>query len=166
MKNYYSKIFNTRFYEGIKCYGEFDFPYLETHDIIPNNLISFPKAISKQKYIRDGFVHFYCHDREFARFFNKPWKYFSKLANYCGIISPDCSIIYNAPLFLQLESIYADRLMASWLASKGFTVIPNIRWGNKPTYRFAFEGIEPNGTVSVGSHGCIKNAEIRNLFYH
>jgi hypothetical protein len=40
-------------------------------------------------------------------------------------------------------------------------VIPNVRWGDKRTYRFCFEGVAAGSTVAVGSHGCVKSREDR-----
>lgn len=54
--------------------------------------------------------------------------------------------------------------MGSWLQRAGISVIPCIRWGKKETYDFAFDGIEPGGTIAVGSLGAMKNKETRKIF--
>ena len=45
-----------------------------------------------------------------------------------------------------------------------FTVIPNIRYGDKRTYRICCDGISKGGVIAVGSHGTLKNKEDRRIF--
>ena len=85
------------------------------------------------------------------------------LCSYDGVISPDFSIPITSPNFIQLESIGKSRIIGSWLQRMGVEVIPNIRWGGRDTYKFAFDAVEPGGSVAVGTLGCTKDVELRTL---
>lgn len=91
-------------------------------------------------------------------------EYYSILADYQGVISPDFSVFWNYPLFIQFESVCRSRVIGSWLQQNGVPVIPCVRWGKKDTFGFAFEGIESGGTVAVGTAGCMREKEIRQVF--
>ena len=54
--------------------------------------------------------------------------------------------------------------MAVWLQGNGVEIIPNVRFNDERTYTFCFDGIEPNKTVAVGTHGCIKAKEDKAYF--
>ena len=82
-----------------------------------------------------------------------------KFQNFDGLISLDCSVFWDMPLFTQIESIIESRVMASWWQYKGLNVIANIRWGKPNTYNFAFDGVEQGGTVCVSNAGCSVNKE-------
>lgn len=65
---------------------------------------------------------------------------------------------------MQIWNTYRNRAVGAWLQSNGLQVIPNIRWGDKRTYEFCFEGIEVGGTVAVSTNGCIHGQENREYF--
>lgn len=65
---------------------------------------------------------------------------------------------------MQIWNTYRNRAIAYWLQSNGVNVIPNIRWGDERTYKFAFEGIEQSGTVAISTNGCIRNKTDRYYF--
>lgn len=77
---------------------------------------------------------------------------------------PDFSIMWNYPLHTQLESTCKSRTIGAWLQHCDIPVIPNVRWGDSRTYNFAFDGIEPGGTVAVGTVGCMREREARRVF--
>ena len=81
-----------------------------------------------------------------------------------GIISPDFSLYRNMPLVMQKWNTYRSRALAYWLQENGIEVIPNVRFNDERTYEFCFDGIEKNKTVAVGTHGCIKRTEDKELF--
>ena len=68
------------------------------------------------------------------------------------------------PLVMQLWNIYRSRAIGHWLQENGIKVIPNIRFGDKRTYRFCCSGIEKGCVIAVGSHGNIKGTEDRECF--
>ena len=68
------------------------------------------------------------------------------------------------PLVMQMWNTYRGRALANWMQSNEIEVIPNVRWNDERTYDFCFDGIERSKTVAVGTHGCIKRIEDRELF--
>lgn len=109
-------------------------------------------------------VMFYEHDVKFERLWNNPKQYLPKLKEFKGIISPDFSLYRNMPLVMQEWNTYRSRALAHWLQENGIEMIPNVRFNDERTYEFCFDGIEKNKTVAVGTHGCMKRIEDKELF--
>lgn len=68
------------------------------------------------------------------------------------------------PLCMQIWNTYRGKALAYWLQDKGVEVIPNVRWGDERTYELACLGVEKYKTIAVGTHGCIRTVEGRNMF--
>ncbi len=150
-------VFHSYLVENANYEGLFELPIIYTSNEIPNNVVSFSKAMSKTWTDFDCFVMFYEHDRKFERLWNNPKQYLAKLKKFKGVISPDFSLYRNMPLCMQMWNTYRNRALATWFAQNGIKVIPNVRFNDERTYQFCFDGIEKNKTVAVGTHGCIKN---------
>ena len=93
------------------------------------------------------------------------------LKRFPGIITPDCSLYVDAPLVVQLTSIYLNRAVGYYLRKQGLCVIPNIRWGDERTFttevfrdKVAFLGVDKHSIVSIGTFGQIKGAESKRIF--
>lgn len=158
----YRGVFNTDIIEGNTPAGSMELPTIMRSDALPDRLISFDKAIRSADV--DQWVHFFIHDYQFTRIIRDPWRYLPILQRFDGVISPDFSIFWNYPLYLQLQSVARSREIGSWLQRNGVPVLPCVRWGKKETYEFAFDGIEPGGTVAVGTAGCMREKESRKVF--
>ncbi len=142
--------------------GLFEFPVIKPTNCIPNRLIPFSKAISSKDF--NQWVHFYEDDYLFEKLWSKPEKYLEILKKYKGVILPDFSLYRDMPLVMQLWNIYRSRAIGCWLQRNGVIVIPNIRYGDKRTYRICCDGISKCGVIAVGSHGTLKNKEDRRIF--
>lgn len=158
----YRGVFNTDIIEGNTPSGSMELPTILRSDASPDRLISFDKAIRSADV--DQWVHFFIHDYQFTRIIRDPWRYLPILQRFEGVVSPDFSIFWNYPLYLQLQSVARSREIGSWLQRNGVPVIPCVRWGKEETYGFAFDGIEPGGTVAVGTAGCMREKESRRVF--
>lgn len=148
--------------EGIQPSGQWELPTIQRSNANPSSLVPFDKAIAKKDC--KGWVHFFIHDYRFSRLLKDPWRYLPILAQYDGVISPDCSVFWGYPLYRQLCSIGQSREIGAWLQRNGISVIPCVRWGKKETYSFAFDGIGPGGTVAVGTAGAMRDKEARDVF--
>lgn len=144
--------------------GNLELPCIKTSDKIPNRVITFSKAMSKSCKDFDCWVIFYEHDKNFERLWNNPKAYLNKLKKFKGVISPDFSLYRNMPLCMQQWNTYRGRAIAVWLQNNVIEVIPNVRFGDKRSYEFCFDGIEKNKTIAVGTHGCIKTREDKLFF--
>lgn len=68
------------------------------------------------------------------------------------------------PLVMQLWNIYRSRAIGFWLQVNGVKVIPNLRFGDRRTYRICCDGIEKHCIIAVGSHGNLKIVQDREIF--
>ena len=142
--------------------GEWDFATIFRSNAYPKLLIPFDKAVSAKE--KTGWVHFFIHDNIFARILRDPWRYLPVIARFDGAIAPDCSVFWGYPRYRQLQSIGQSREIGAWMQRNGISVIPCVRWGKKDTYGFAFDGIEPGGTIAVGTAGAMRENEVRKVF--
>lgn len=161
--NHYD-VFHAFLVENAEYDGELELPCIKTSDKLPNRLIPFSKAMERTTTDFNQWVMFYEHDIKFERLWNNPRMYLAKLKQFNGVISPDFSLYRNMPLVMQEWNTYRNRALAHWLQENGIEMIPNVRFNDERTYAFCFDGIAHNKTIAVGTHGCIKRAEDRNLF--
>lgn len=131
---------------------------------IPLGLIPFTQR--KKSINHDEYVMFYEHDIKFADVLLSTDKYIEELSAFPGLISPDCSLYRDMPLAVQIANIYMSRAVGSYFQSRGFDVIPNVRWGDERTYttcmfqeKIAFVGLPKHSIVSIGTYGCIRGKE-------
>ena len=144
-------------YEGI-----FEMPKLSVSNDIPTKLIPFSRCIGSNDY--DSWVHFYEDDVRFERIWNYPNKYLPILRKFMGVITPDFSLYRDMPLAMQIWNTYRGKAIGNWLVENGVKIIPNIRWGDKRSFDFCCDGVGCNGTIAIGSHGCIKLLSERPYF--
>ena len=142
--------------------GEWEMATIFKSNAKPSCLIPFDKAMSAKD--KSGWVHGFIHDGGFVRLFRNPWRYLPILAQFDGVIAPDCSVFWSYPLYRQLQSICQSREIGGWLQRNGIPVIPCVRWDKDNTYGFAFDGIEPGGTIAVGTVGAMRDKEARKVF--
>lgn len=139
-----------------------EIPRLKTELRKPDKLVTFSKALRSTAY--DAWVHFYEDDVKFERLWNRPNAYLPMLKKFKGVISPDFSIYRDMPLVMQQWNIYRGRAIAHWLQENAIPVIPNIRFGDERTFESSCAGINRNGVISIGSHGCIRLPNERRYF--
>lgn len=84
------ELLENAFFDGI-----FEIPYLKPLEkmIEPTGLIPF----SKRNKDSSRFVHFYEHEAHYQKFTNHPENFISELSLHPGIISPDNSVLVEAP---------------------------------------------------------------------
>ena len=155
-------VFNA-FLVSLATYAGFlEFPrIMPTHDV-PEKLIAFSKALSSKDF--DQWVHFYEDDYLFERIWRCPRKYLEILRRFNGVILPDFSLYRDMPLIMQLWNIYRSRAIGHWLQVNGIKVIPNIRYGDRRTFRVCCDGIGKHCVIAVGSHGNMKHKADREIF--
>lgn len=142
--------------------GVFEFPVIRACYDIPNRLIAFSKCISCRDY--NYWVHFYEDDYLFERLWRNPKKYLPILQRYNGVILPDFSLYRDMPLVMQLWNIYRSRAIGFWLQANGVKVIPNVRYGDRRTYKCCCDGLPRKAVISIGSHGTLKLLADREIF--
>lgn len=157
-------VFNAWLLRGASFDGDWEMPCIATTDKLPiaEKMLPFDKI--RPSTDRNQWIHFYAHDHSFEKLWKAPQNYLDKLGGFQGVISPDYSVYRDMPLAVQFWNTYRNRALGSWLSINGIPVIPNVRWGDERTYPFCFDGIEPNSTVAIGTHGCIKSRDDKLYF--
>jgi hypothetical protein len=151
--------------------GDIEIPHIAgpKRIIIPEGMVPFSQREKDLSY--KNFVCFYENDINFRDILTNTETYIDDLRRFPGIITPDCSLYIDAPLVVQLTSIYLNRAIGYFLKKHGLYVIPNIRWGDERTYtteifrdKVAFLGVDKHSIVSIGTYGQIKSAESKRYF--
>ncbi len=142
--------------------GKEEIPCIITSNLLPKKVISFSNAISSKDF--NSWIHFYEDDWRFEKLWNNPQKYLSIIKRFKGIISPDYSLYYDMPLMYQGWNTYRGKALGYWLQENGVEIIPNVRWGDERTFELSTLGVEKNKTIAVGTHGCIKTIEGKQMF--
>jgi len=119
--------------------------FFEYDDIFDNNLGLWNAIIHKNKRLLDKFE--------------------KRFTNVKYIVCPDYSITGDMPLCMQIFNIYRSRIVAIWLRENcGCIIIPNLRFNNKKSYEFCFDGISYNSVVCLSILGlCSKRVNVINL---
>lgn len=149
--------------EGAELVGEPGIPALLDlkNTQIPRSLIPFEKA-SRTKNKRQ-YVHFYMHDKYFARVLTATDKYLDLLKEFDGVITPDCTLLVNQAPCIQQTNTYFNRAVGFYLQKQGIPVIPNIRWSDERSFDYCFLGVPKHGIVCISTHGCLRSAEDKRL---
>ena len=142
--------------------GFFEFPIIRPCYDIPNRLITFSRCISSRDH--NYWVHFYEDDYLFERVWRNPKKYLPILQRYNGVILPDWSLYRDMPLVMQLWNKYRSRAIGTWLQANGVKVIPNLRYGDRRTFKVCTDGLPKHSVISVGTHGTLKILDDRDIF--
>jgi hypothetical protein len=142
--------------------GDEEIPCINTSSLIPDKAVAFSKATQQTDF--NQWLHFYEHDVKFEKLWREPKKYLPVISKFQGVISPDFSLYYDMPYCMQVWNTYRGKALACWLQQNGVEVIPNVRWGDERTLEIATLGVEKGKTIAVGTHGCIKTVEGRNMF--
>lgn len=155
-------VFNSFLVKEAEYAGRYEIPRIESVSDIPEHLIVFSKATACKDF--NNWVHFFEDDYMFERLWRDPEKYLELFKKYQGVILPDFSIYRDMPFVMQVWNIYRSRAIGTWLQKNDVKVIPNIRYGDRRTWKVSCDGISKGGTIAVGSHGTIKNAVDRQYF--
>lgn len=152
--------------KGAELSGKYEIPFVHGTSKIPCNLVSFTDC-EKEENTKNKAVHFYQYDEKFENYLESEQKLRKKLKTFKkfqSVILPDYSIYRDMPLAQQIFQVYKSRSVGNFLMQNEISVIPNVRWGDKRTYDFAFDGIDKWGVVCVGVQGGYKNKNNSECF--
>ena len=155
-------VFNSFLVREAEYSGKYEIPCIEGSSDVPKHLVAFSKATACKEL--NCWVHFYEDDYQFERLWRNPEKYLELLKKYEGVILPDFSVYRDMPYVMQIWNIYRSRAIGNWLQKNNIKVIPNIRYGDRRTWKISCDGVSKGGTIAVGTHGTIKNAIDRMYF--
>lgn len=146
--------------------GKDEYPVLNKQSedlVVPFQLVRFTDR--KIASLNDAICFYECDARftNSLREKNIP-RLIPSLSKAGAIIQPDYSILADEPLVLQKMAVFNKNRVAVELQSYGLDVIPNLRWGDKRSFEFAFKGIPKHQICAIGTYGQIKDKEKRLLF--
>lgn len=150
--------------EGAELVGEPGIPVLLDVDNaqIPKAMLPFEKI--KKAENKRQYVHFYMHDKYFARVLTATDKYVDLLKQFDGVITPDCTMLVGQAPCIQQTNTYFNRAIGFYLQKQGIPVIPNIRWSDESSFDYCFLGVPKHKIVCVSTHGCIRSNRDRELW--
>ena len=150
--------------EGAVLTGDAGIPMLMNlqNAQVPIDIVPFEKA-RKEKDKRK-YVHFYMHDKSFARVLCFTNRYIDLLRQFDGVITPDPSLLINQSKCLQETNTYMNRAVGFYLQKNGIPVIPNVRWSDERSYEFCFLGVPKKSIVAISTHGCIRSKKEKDVF--
>ena len=162
MKNYSQSMRQNSLFmrNDFETNGQWDIPIVAKQDLDLSNveLIGYSDTRVNDNVVnkRKG-VHFFIDDYRFESIYKNPKKSLDKLSQYAFILTPDYSTYSDMNQWRQLESVAHNRWCGAYWQSQGLKVIPTISWSTPSSYRYCFDGIEPNGIVAIGMIGCKRN---------
>lgn len=109
--------------------GPWDIPKMYPVKHLPNvdEWISFNYCNSDDDPLNHG-VHFFLHDYQFERVWNRPLDYIELLSQYPVVCSPDFSPMGGLPMATQLWNHYRKMWCARLWQENGITVVPTVTW--------------------------------------
>lgn len=136
--------------------------------IIPSGIVPF----NERSKVTDKSVaiSFNIMDENFADVLRNPYAFDEEFKDRI-IITPDCSLYRDAPYAVAVVNTYRNRAIGYHYQQIGAYVIPQIRWGNRLTYKdnlfpdkLAFLGVEKHSIYAIGTYGCIQSKENKQYF--
>jgi hypothetical protein len=150
--------------EGAELVGMPGIPALMDIDNtqVPKAMLPFEKIKKAEK--KRQYVHFYMHDKYFAKVLTATDKYVDLLKEFDGVITPDCTMLVGQAPCIQQTNTYFNRAVGFYLQKQGIPVIPNIRWSDESSFDYCFLGVPKHKIVCVSTHGCIRSKRDRELW--
>lgn len=137
-------------------------PTIQPCHAIPKRLVTFMVADSERH--GDAFCHFFIDDYRFERLWNDPRGYLPILRRYAGVIGPDFSTYTDMPKPMQQWNAYRCRALEAYWQRQGITVIPNVQFGQRDTWEWAFDGMPRRSVLCTSCVGLYKDREGRSNF--
>ena len=128
---------------------------------VPKSIVPFEKVMRTKN--KRQYVHFYMHDKYFARVLTATDRYVDLLKEFDGVITPDCTLLVGQAPCIQQVNTYFNRAVGFFLQKQGIPVIPNIRWSDEQSYDFCFLGVPKHTIVSISTHGCLRSKRDKEL---
>ena len=151
------KTYNMLDFDEYRTEGEFQMPTLEPCDYIPDKWIGFNYAMNTADY--EAGIHFYLDDYQFERVWTSPEKYIEILSRFDGVMTPSYSVYMDMAEPLKIWNVFRSRLLGQMMQDSGLNVIPIVYWADERSYKYCFDGLPKNSTLSVYTIG-IKDKEV------
>ena len=143
--------YNLNEFDKSRCEGFYQMPTIKACNYTPKDLIGFNYMLTSENKVCG--IHFYVDDYQFERIWNNPYEYVERLREYQCVLTPDFSLYVNMPMAMKIWNIYRSRLIGQMLQDNGLKVIPTVSWCEKETFKFCFDGLPKNATLSISTIG-------------
>lgn len=155
------KTYNMLDFDAERTEGDYDMPLLEPCNYIPDKWIGFNYAMNTADY--DAGIHFYLDDYQFERVWTSPQRYIEILSNYAAVMTPSYSVYMDMAEPLKIWNVFRSRLLGQMMQDNGLKVIPIVYWADERSYKYCFDGLPVNSTLSVYTVG-IKDKGVWNIW--
>lgn len=143
--------------------GKYKLPQLKPNHFIPENVVSFNER-NITPHPEEHWLDFFIDDPLFENFWTHPEVSFSVLRRYAGIITTDYSMM---PEMLPGQLIWnctRNRVMAYYLQSSGFNIIPVASWCGEDDFDWCFDGLPEDSSIAVSTNGCNTSPYSERIF--
>lgn len=162
---------NIRKYDNFKLYywhdatliGKYKMPLLNPTKEVPFNVIGFNER-SGVKDPSNHWVDFFIDDALFECFWNNPEKNLNQLRRFAGIVSTDYSMYPEMLPGQRIWNCTRNRVMAYYLQSNGFNVIPVACWCSEEDFDWCFDGLPEDSSIAITTNGCKSSLYAKRVF--
>ena len=109
-------------------------------------------------------VHFYVSDRKLDPVARDPTRLVARFQGFAAVIAPDFSVYRSSPRHERILSVRLSRAVGAFFQSRGFRVVPTVRWATREDFDFCFLGLPTEATLAVSPHGCCLDRDDRQHF--
>lgn len=152
----------SRFYNGKDEPPMFYCEYIDLKNkiFIPNDDFSLAQKI-EIKTKTNGILYYFSYDSTQNRLIHNPLADRKLHSKFYAVCSPDFSADSSNcfPIFNEANILKARINASLWQSECGESVILTLIWGDKSTYKYAFDCVE-KGSVCAVSHQGVKDEEI------
>lgn len=134
-----------------RLHGYYQIPALRAVDHKPSHLLGFNYMLNTDD--PGAGIHFYVDDYQFERIWQRPEVYIDRLRYFDCALTPDFSLYLDMPIAMKIWNIYRSRLIGQMCQDSGIVVIPTVSWAEPDTFKFCFDGLPANATLSVSTIG-------------
>jgi len=134
---------------------------------IPKHLVRFDdlgRGRSRDPNLTESGLHFYTDDRKFAKVLSQPASIVGSIRGCKVILTPDVTISAEIPPWRRVGNTSLSRAAGVVWESRGFTVIPSLRWRDKDDYDYVASGIPTRSIFAVSTLGSVRDKNFRHEF--
>ena len=149
--------------QSVTLTSKFQQPIIQAYTGVPPAMI---RAVPRTKVNERGYIcgHFYIEDAKIERYWNRLTSLQSFFEQFRMLIAPNLSCTEQMPLEAKRWNVFRNKLMASWLQSKGICVIPDVMWWENADLDWNLDGIPKHSVISINSTGLRCNTNSKRIW--
>jgi len=109
-------------------------------------------------------IHFFRDDVKFDSVLRNPLAWVPRFTEFSILLTPDSSLGDDMPSWLRQQRTCYSRAVGAIWESRGFTVVPTLRWRSLEDISFVTSGIPLGGTIALSNYGARRNPAERHVF--